>query len=117
MEIEGIVYKVLPAVKGQGTKGEWTKQEVVFELPGEFNRKICIGFWGDKALDAARLVPGERVMVSINVESREYNGRWFTETRAWKLVRPDDAPSQPVDLPSFSEPVDYKDEPKDDLPF
>lgn len=87
MEFEGTVYKVLPVVKGTSQRGEWMKQEVVFELPGEFNRKICVGFWGDKAHDAGTLREGDKVAVSINVESREYNGRWFTEARGWKMTR------------------------------
>ena len=57
MEFKGLVYKVLPVVKGQGARGEWTKQEVVLEMPDEFNRKLCVGFWGDKALDAAGVKP------------------------------------------------------------
>ena len=81
MEFEGTVWRVLPLVKGTSARGEWMKQEVVFELPGEFNRKLCVGFWGDKAQEAGTLQPGESVAVSANVESREYNGRWFTEAR------------------------------------
>ncbi len=48
MEFEGTVLKVLPVVKGTSQRGEWIKQEVVFELPGEFNRKLCVGFWGGR---------------------------------------------------------------------
>lgn len=87
MEFEGTVWRVLPLVKGTSARGEWMKQEVVFELPGEFNRKLCVGFWGDKAQEAGTLQPGESVAVSANVESREYNGRWFTEARAWRITR------------------------------
>ncbi len=121
MEFEGIVYRILPAVKGQGQKGEWTKQEVVFELPGEFSRKVCVSFWGDKAQDAATLKEGESVMVSFNLESREYNGRWFTEARAWKISRGTTAvqagaPTMP-DLPPLSEAPRYASEPIDDMPF
>lgn len=87
MEIEGIVQNVLPPVKGTSARGEWTKQEVILEQPGEFNRKVCVSFWGDKALDAAALKPGEKISVSVNVESREHNGRWYTEIRAWKMTR------------------------------
>ena len=61
MEFEGTVYKVLPVVKGTSQRGEWMKQEVVFELPGEFNRKICVGFWGDKAHDAGTLREGDKI--------------------------------------------------------
>lgn len=87
MEFEGTVFAILPLVKGQSARGEWMKQEVVFELPGEFSRKVCVGFWGDRAQDAGGLKPGEVIAVSANVESREYNGRWFTEVRAWKMNR------------------------------
>lgn len=117
MEFEGTVYKVLPQVKGTGAKGEWKKQEVVFELTGEFSRKVCVGFWGDKADDAAKLVPGEQVEVMFNLDSREYNGRWFTEARAWKFTRHSDAATPPPAPTPFSEPVDYDREPADDLPF
>ncbi len=120
MEFEGIVYKVLPAVKGTSQRGEWVKQEVVFELPGEFNRKICVGFWGDKAMDAGALTEGEKISVAINVESREYNGRWFTEARAWKMTRmaATPPPADIPDMPPFA-PADepYRDDPADDLPF
>lgn len=87
MEFEALVIQLLPMVKGVSSRGEWVKQEVVFEQAGEFGRKVCVSFWGDKAQDAAELKPGEKVKVSANVESREHNGRWYTEVRAWKLAK------------------------------
>lgn len=87
MEFEGTVFSVLPIVKGTSARGEWMKQEVIFDLPGEFQKKLCVGFWGDKAQDASNLKSGDRVSVSANVESREYNGRWYTEVRGWRMVR------------------------------
>lgn len=87
MDFEATVHLVLPVVKGQGQRGEWTKQEVVFELAqDQYNRKICVGFWNDKAPAAAALRVGERALVSVNIESRERNGRWFTEARGWKFT-------------------------------
>lgn len=120
MEFEGIVYRVLPAVTGSSQRGEWIKQEVVFELPGEFSKKLCVGFWGDKAQDAGALKEGEKVSVAINVESREYNGRWFTEARAWKLSRGVAQASAPVAsaMPVFAEEANvYAADAADDLPF
>lgn len=87
MDFEAVVHLVLPLVTGQGARGEWKKQEVVFELPGEFSRKVCVGFWNDKAADAGALRIGDRVAVSVNIESRERNGRWYTEVRGWKMSR------------------------------
>lgn len=125
MEIEGVVYRVLPVVKGQSARGEWSKQEVVFDLPGDFNKKVCISFWGDKVQDVASLREGDKVNVSVNVESREYNGRWFTEVRAWKMNKqaadniPGGAPA--ADLPPLSvdnyESGGASTEEVDDLPF
>lgn len=87
MDFEVTVNMLLPLVTGQSARGEWKKQEVIFDLPGEFNRKLCVGFWNDRAMDAAALRPGDRVALSVNVESREYNGRWYTEVRAWRMNR------------------------------
>ena len=125
MEFEGVVWRVLPQIKGTSARGEWVKQEVVFELPGEFNRKICVGFWGDKAQEAAMLKPGETIAVSANVESREYNGRWYTEVRAWRIDRKSAAEPQPMatdNLPpldtfSTEESASSSASEVDDLPF
>ena len=129
MEFEGSVVQLLPQVKGVSTRGEWVKQEVIFEQAGEFGRKVCVSFWGDKAQDVAALKPGDKVKVSANVESREYNGRWYTEVRAWKIEKglsasvPPDADygwgapaSQVGDLPPLSADEPAKEE-FDDLPF
>lgn len=122
MELEGTVHRVLAVVKGQSARGEWQKQEVVIEQTGDYSRKACISFWGDKVLDVAKLREGDKVTVSINVESREYNGRWFTELRAWRIQQQTQQPADvpPMDLP----PVGFGDfEPSsassetDDLPF
>ena len=123
MEFEGTVYAVLPLVKGESARGQWMKQEVIFELPGEFNRKVCVGFWGDKAQDAGMLKPGEVASVSANVESREYNGRWYTEVRAWRMtkVTPAAQAGMAAEVPPFGDfpPLDATagDEGVDDLPF
>ena len=125
MEFEGVVWRVLPQIKGTSARGEWVKQEVVFELPGEFNRKICVGFWGDKAQEAAMLKPGETIAVSANVESREYNGRWYTEVRAWRINRKSAAEPQPMatdtlpplDTFSTEESASSSASEVDDLPF
>lgn len=122
MDFEGTVVTVLPVVKGTNARGEWIKQEVIFEQPGEFNRKICVGFWGDKAAEAGTLRPGEVVNISANVESREFNGRWYTDVRAWRMTRkaPAAATPAPDALPPLDafvpeEPADSKE--VDDLPF
>ena len=96
MDLELTVNMVLPLVTGTSARGEWKKQEVIFDLPGEFNRKLCVGFWNDRAVDAAALRTGDRVALSVNIESREYNGRWYTEVRAWRMSRLEAQPGAPA---------------------
>ena len=74
MEFEGVVYKILPLTQGTSARGEWQRQDVVFELPSEFSRKICVTFF-NKPSDVAKLREGATYTVSVNVESREYNAR------------------------------------------
>ena len=85
MEFEGTVYKIMPVTKGTSARGEWQRQDVVFEMnEGSFARKICVTFF-NKPDDVARLKEGAAYTVSVNIESREYNGRWYTDIRAWRL--------------------------------
>ena len=117
MEFEGTVWRVLPLVKGTSARGEWMKQEVVFELPGEFNRKLCVGFWGDKAQEAGTLQPGESVAVSANVEARA----WRITRKAAQQPQPqapvaDGLP--PMDAFASDEPASTSSSAEvDDLPF
>ena len=120
MEFEGKVIQILPATGGTSARGEWHKQEVIFEIPGEFSRKVCVVFFNKQA-EVARLQEGGLYTVSFNLESREYNGRWYTDARAWRVQPKQEAPaaSSMPDMPPFMDepaaPVSAAD--VDDLPF
>lgn len=122
MEIIGKVAHLLPLVTGQGRNGEWRKQEFVIEIPdGQFPKKICFSLWGDK-IDQAALSLNDTVKVMFDVESREYNGRWFTEAKAWRVEKQvtGSAAQAPVHTTSPQVPVEssFNEVPgSDDLPF
>lgn len=84
MELTGTVIALLPEVTGQGKNGMWRKQEFILEIPSQYPKKVCISLWGDK-IDQAGLKVNDAVTASIDVESREYNSRWYTEVKAWKV--------------------------------
>lgn len=122
MEFEGVVWKILPAQQGTSARGEWKKQEVIFELPQEFSRKVCVVFF-NKESDVARLKEGATYIVSVNVESREFNGRWYTDVRAWRVQPKQEEPaatSTPMpDMPPIGEEPAFAASAAevDDLPF
>lgn len=103
MEFEGKVIQMLPPTSGTSARGPWQRQDVLFEMPQEFSRKLCVTFF-NKPDDVAKLRVGETYQVSVNVESREYNGRWYTDVRAWRIQpKQAEAPAAPEmgDMPPF----------------
>ncbi|MFI3320483.1 MAG: DUF3127 domain-containing protein [Rikenellaceae bacterium] len=99
MEFEGKVSQILPAASGTSARGEWQRQEVIFEMQdGNFVRKVAVTFF-NKPTEVAGLKMGETYTVQFNVESREYNGRWYTNLTAWRVM-----PKQMGDAPAAAAP-------------
>ena len=86
VEIIGKIIEILPEKSGQSTNGEWRKQEYILETETSYPKKICFVVWGDK-IEQFNLKKGESVEVSVDLESREYNGRWYTDVKAWKVSK------------------------------
>ena len=84
MDVKGRVIQLLAEQTGAGKKGTWRKQEFIVETQGQYPKKVCLSMWGDK-IQQFNLSVGDQVSVSVDLESREYNGRWYTEARAWKI--------------------------------
>ncbi|MEE4177837.1 MAG: DUF3127 domain-containing protein [Bacteroides sp.] len=118
MEITGKVVEILTEQSGQGRNGIWRRQEFILEVPGQYPRKVCIALWGDK-IDQVALKTGEEVTASIDIESREYNGKWFTSVKAWKVdkVQAATGSNEAPDFPPPGEPPLEPYEGQDDLPF
>ena len=86
LELIGKLIKVLPEVSGQSQKGPWSKQEFVIEtLDASYPKKICLTAWGDKVSDLKQFADGDTLKATFSAESREYNERWYTELRAFRI--------------------------------
>ncbi len=78
----------LQVQNGSSARGAWCKQEFIVETIETYPRKICMNVWGDdKVAELSGYNVGESLIVSVNIESREFNGRWYTDVRAWKIQR------------------------------
>ena len=84
MEITGKVEQLLELVSGTSPKGEWKKQDVIISTIEQFPKKVCVTLWGNLTDLAANLI-GEIYSFEIQVQSREYNSKWYTDVRAIKL--------------------------------
>lgn len=130
MEIQGKVVTVLAVESGTSKAGNpWQKQSFVIEVGERYPKKVCFQLFGEYVSDCPAV--GDDVKVSFDIESREWNGKWFTQLNAWKVerqggyqpqpqpqaqVQPQAVPAQPrvVSQPHITSagPVS-----EDDLPF
>jgi hypothetical protein len=87
MEITGTIISMEQPTKGVSKAGkEWTKQLFVIETKDQYPKKVAIEVMGDKVSVLSHYTVGYEVTASINIESREYNGRYYTTVQAWKLA-------------------------------
>lgn len=87
LDITGKILQIMNETSGQSRTGNnWVKQEFVIETFDKFPKKIMISAMGpEKVQELKRFKAGDEVKASLNIESREYNGRWYTDVRAWKI--------------------------------
>lgn len=121
MEISGRLIHLLPAQTGTGKNGPWKKCDFVIETNDKFPKKVCITAWNELSDQVEKLNTDTELKVSFDISSREYNGRWYTDVKAWKVTaenqgtphtpeqRSTDDSNNPPDFPSM--------ESVDDLPF
>jgi len=118
MQLIAKLIQILPIQTGTGKSGQqWKKQDIIVETEGQYPKKVCVSVWGDKISDSLLKV-GTNLNISFDVESREYNGRWYTDVKAWRVEAAGEnagaAQAGPIDEPHFEE-GDMGS--KEDLPF
>lgn len=85
LKITGRILQALPLRTGTSKAGnQWQVQEYILETLGEYPKKVCFEVFGDNVAKYPVQV-GQEVTAFIDIESREFNGRWYTSVRAWKV--------------------------------
>lgn len=123
--IEGQITAILPETRGVGQRGEWVSQDFVLKTNDNYPKNICFTILGADKIKEANIRIGDVVSIGVNLESREFNGRWYTSIKAWSVKRkfeaqaakqappaPTPQPSQPTQTQTSSS-VDNT----DNLPF
>ena len=142
MEVVGKIIQVLPEQSGIGKNGNpWKVQPYVLETVEQYPRKVHFEVFGEDRIKQNPCEIDQLVTVSFDIESREFNGRWYTSIRAWRIqqgdttqaaqtapaAQPTQAPvaqPQPAAQPAAAEPMQANTEVFDptadgtsDLPF
>jgi hypothetical protein len=84
MQFTAKLTQLLPIQTGTGKNGEWKKQDVIVETESQYPKKVCISIWGDKT-NEGKLQTGNLLKIVFDIESREYNSKWYTDIKAWKI--------------------------------
>ena len=86
MDIVGKIIQVLPLQEGISKTGNpWKSQSYVLETQEQYPRKVCFEIFGEDRIKNNPCNVDDVVTVSFDIESREYNGRWYTSIRAWRV--------------------------------
>lgn len=118
LKVSGKIFAVLPTQTGSGKNGDWAKQDVILETEGQYPKKICLSFWGDKVSKSFK--EGQSLVAHINIESREHNGKWYTDIKVWKydgMVQEDKTTNEQASSSSAYTDTIAQPVADDDLPF
>ena len=94
LDIVGKLLQKLDTQSGDGAFGSWKRQDAIIETIEQYPKKICISFWNEKINELDKIALGATITASVNVESRENNGKWFTSVRVWKLQQSEGSTNQ-----------------------
>jgi len=84
MELTGKITNILPIQSGVGRNGnEWKKQEIIIQTEEQYPKSICITLWGNTISN--NIKQDDKIKASVDIESREFNGKWYTTVKAWKI--------------------------------
>ncbi|MBR1630544.1 MAG: DUF3127 domain-containing protein [Paludibacteraceae bacterium] len=109
VDISGKIVAVLEPVGGtsKSTGNPWKAQSYVIETKEQFPKKVCFEVFGEDRINQFAIKEGDEYIVSCDIESHEYMGRWYTRLRAWRvqqdtqaMMPPFNGPQQPATPPT-----------------
>jgi len=107
MEQTAKVFQLGERQEAVNERGTWRRQQIVVETQEQYPKKIALQLWNDEVAKTAALHVGDTLTFNFVVELREYNGKWYTDVRAFNLrvatqiqaQQPVYAAPQPVQVP------------------
>ena len=105
MEIIGKVVRLGNLTEGTSARGPWRKQDLIIETEEQYPRMVCLTCWTNQIDEIQKFAPGQTIKAQIEISSREFNGKWYTDVRVWRFdpvgatAAPAAAPVQPAPQP------------------
>ena len=117
LAVKGRITNVLEIESGTSKAGkEWKKQGFVIDTGAQYNPEVCFSLFGDDKIAMMRdFGAGQEVEVSFNISSREFNGKYYHNIDAWKIVAA--GAGAPAGQAAPAPAIDNAPAEDDDLPF
>ena len=120
MQVSGTITKILDIQKGQTKDGnEWQKQSYILDSKAEYNNIYCFEVFGEEKVQNLTKYNkvGDEVEVEFNVNTNEYQGKYYTTLSSWKITKTaKNSVSNPQAFETIA-PENVNEEANDDLPF
>ena len=85
MEITGKVVRLGALTEGPSARGPWRKQDLIIETEEQFPKTVCLTCWTNQIDEIQKFAPGQTIKAQIDLSSREFNGKWYTDVRVWRF--------------------------------
>ena len=85
MEITGKVVRLGGLTEGTSARGPWRKQDLIIETDEQYPKTVCLTCWTNQIDEIQNMVPGQLIKAQIDISSREFNGKWYTDVRVWRF--------------------------------
>ena len=85
MEIIGKVVRLGTLTEGTSARGPWRKQDLIIETEEQYPRTVCLTCWTNQIEEIQKFAPGQTIKAQIEISSREFNGKWYTDVRVWRF--------------------------------
>lgn len=95
-DITGKVIAILEPQRFVSKKNgnEYVTTVFVIETQGQYPKKVAMKVMGEDKFKQMGIVMGGTYNVSFDVESREWNSKYYTECQAWRTQRVDGTQEQ-----------------------
>ncbi|MBR4803641.1 MAG: DUF3127 domain-containing protein [Bacteroidales bacterium] len=94
--------QILPKQSGESARGTWVRGGFVIETQEQYPKMVAFTMFGeDKAAMIESIPVGTQINVHFSPESREFQGRWYTDLRCFRVDT--FVPAQTA--PGFQQPV------------
>lgn len=109
MEVTGRIIVDIPMVEGVSKAGNpWKKKEWVLEtINTPYPRKVKFHLFGDRA-DNVHIEVGKVYTVTFEIDSREFNGRWYTDIAGLSAYEVPEGNVAPAPQQVFQQPQPFQ---------